>query len=175
MTVPDEFSHNWKFIVPEESPVRVKFSDQVAARLMATARSAKNSAYAPYSKFQVGAAVLMTGQDGEPGEIHSGCNVENASYGATMCAERSAVFSAITAGGRKIVALALTLDSVAEKDLSQRSPCGLCRQVISEFADSSTAIVIDSGRRDGIEFTGEVMGIAELLPWGFRFEDPQSG
>ena len=126
-------------------------------------------AYAPYSKFHVGAALIMLDQNGEAGKVHSGCNVENSSYGATMCAERSAIFSAIAEGGRKIKSLALTLDSSNEEDLSRRSPCGLCRQVISEFADEATSIIIDAGPRDGIEFTGEVLGIADLMPWGFSF------
>ncbi len=168
----DELSHNWKIIAPGESPLHSTFSSELATELMLAARSAKNNAYAPYSQFKVGAAVVMQGRNGEPGMIHSGCNVENASYGATMCAERSAIFSAVAAGGQKIIALALTLDSADESDLSRRSPCGLCRQVISEFADTSTAVIIDSGEQDGVKFSGEVMGIADLLPWGFQFEPP---
>ncbi len=160
-------SYRWKIISAGESILHTDFSDELGAELMTAAREVKKKAYAPYSKFHVGAAVLMTNEDGETGRIHSGCNVENASYGATMCAERSAVFPAVAMGGRKIRALALTLDSVNEEDLSRRAPCGLCRQVISEFADESTAIIIDAGEKNGIEFTGEVMGIAELLPWGF--------
>jgi len=161
-------SFKWKIISAGKSALHTDFLGEFGAELMAAARVAKKKAYAPYSKFHVGAAVSMTDEEGRAGRIHFGCNVENASYGATMCAERSAIFPAVAAGGRKIRALALTLDSMNEENLSQRAPCGLCRQVINEFADASTAIIIDAGEKNGIEFTGEVMGIADLLPWGFE-------
>lgn len=135
---------------------------------MKAAHAAREHAYAPYSRIRVGASVLMRDQSGRDGPLCAGCNVENASFGATMCAERSAIFSAVAAGGQIIRMLALTLDTGEEEEaLSRRSPCGLCRQVISEFANDATAIVIDAGSRNAIEFTGEVMGIADLLPWGF--------
>ena len=164
-------NHNWTTVSPVDSALHSQFQPELGVDLMAAARAVKEKAYSPYSKFKVGAAAIMIGDNGEIGDIHSGCNVENASYGATMCAERSSIFSAVAAGGKKICLIALTLDSVNDADLSRRSPCGLCRQVISEFATASSAIVIDSGKKDGFEFTGEVLGIADLLPWGFQFSE----
>lgn len=88
------------------------------------ASTAKKNAYSPYSQFNVGAAILLT-----DGKIITGCNIENASYGLTMCAERTAIFSTISKGYRKgdIVAIAVSASS------NNFSPCGACRQVISEF------------------------------------------
>jgi len=134
--------------------------------LLAAARKILPAAYSPYSKFKVGAAIQME----ESEEIFTGCNIENASYGATMCAERTALFTAVAAGGRKIAALGLTLDSVNEPDLSLRSPCGLCRQVMSEFATPNTLIFVDSGKNGGKPFTGDVLTLDDLLPWRFRLE-----
>ncbi len=93
------------------------------ASLAAAAKAASAKAYAPYSRFPVGAAVLT-----ESGEVFSGCNVENASFGLTNCAERSAVFAAVAAGHRKLRACAIYVpgEKVA-------APCGACRQVLREF------------------------------------------
>ena len=91
--------------------------------LVAAARAASLSAYAPYSRFRVGAAVLA-----EDGSIHAAANVENASYGLSSCAERNAVFAAISAGARRIVAVAI--HAPTDRPVA---PCGACRQVISEF------------------------------------------
>ncbi|MGB0934789.1 MAG: cytidine deaminase [Alphaproteobacteria bacterium] len=97
------------------------------------AKEATNNAYAPYSKFRVGAAVLT-----EDGEIFKGCNVENASYGGTICAERSAIVSAISQRGKiKIKAIA-----VATGQETPGAPCGICRQVISEFGPNAPVVYI---------------------------------
>jgi len=93
------------------------------ARLLAAAKKARTQAYAPYSQFAVGAAVLT-----KSGEIFSGCNVENSSYGLTVCAERVAAFAAVTGGSRELVGIALVADMPAPP-----LPCGACRQVLSEF------------------------------------------
>ena len=105
----------------------MKLSKQLTGELITNATAGMNNSYSPYSKFKVGAAVL-TGS----GKIYRGTNIENASYGLTICAERSAIFTAITAGERQIKALAIVF---SQKDLGPLStPCGACRQVISEFA-----------------------------------------
>ena len=134
--------------------------------LIAAARRILPSAYSPYSRFKVGAAVQME----ESKEIYTGCNIENASYGATMCAERTALFSAVAAGGRKMAALGLSLDSADDPDLAKRSPCGICLQVISEFATPSTLIFIDAGNKGGKKYTGDVLTLDDLLPWRFRLD-----
>jgi cytidine deaminase len=95
-----------------------------AARLMGEARKARRMAYAPYSHFPVGAALLTA-----EGRVFHGCNVENASYGLTTCAERSAVFAAVAAGERRFTAIAITA-----REGRGAPPCGSCRQVLHEFA-----------------------------------------
>jgi cytidine deaminase len=92
--------------------------------LVEAARAVREHAYAPYSAFRVGAAVLTSS-----GSIHVGCNVENASYGATICAERAAIFRMVASGETQIAAVAIFVD-----DLEPAMPCGMCRQVISEFS-----------------------------------------
>ena len=105
-------------------------------RLEQTARSAGKKAYAPYSKFRVGAAVLTAS-----GKIFSGCNVENASYGLCNCAERSAIFAAVAAGERRITAVAVHTPTV-----KPTMPCGACRQVIHEFGPKALVIALGNGR-----------------------------
>jgi len=95
-----------------------------ARRLMAEAEQARRRAYAPYSKFSVGAALLL-----DDGTVVHGCNIENASYGLAMCAERTAIFRALTEGRRRFVAIAVTAGP-----RMAASPCGACRQVMHEFA-----------------------------------------
>lgn len=97
--------------------------------LVDAARKARDKAYAPYSKYKVGAALLTA-----DGTIISGCNVENASYPATICAERAAVARAISEGHRKFVAVAVVTRNGG-------SPCGICRQVMAEFAPNMSVIV----------------------------------
>jgi cytidine deaminase len=122
--------------------------------LLVAAREAGQGAYCPYSRFRVGAAVRAGGR------IFAGANVENASYGLTMCAERTAVFAAVTAGETRIGAVAIVCADAPEgTDRSLSMPCGACRQVLAEFADPETPVVID---RVGT-FT-----LGELLPWSFR-------
>ena len=118
--------------------------------LLSAARDVRERAYAPYSHFAVGAA-LDTGD----GQVFLGCNVENASYGLTICAERSAVSAAIAAGYRKFDAIA-----IAGPDGSVVSPCGACRQVLHEFNPSMTVIYTTP---DGPVATTA----AELLPHSF--------
>ncbi len=130
--------------------------------LLEAARQVRENAYAPYSRFQVGAAALMGGR------IYLGCNVENASYGATICAERSAIFAGVADGQTAIEALALTTGASPGTPLEQRSPCGMCRQVIAEFASGNTPVLIDSGI--GADYTGDILTLDELLPSHFKLE-----
>ena len=112
----------------------MKLSKQLTDELILNAVAAMKNSYSPYSKFKVGAAVLASG-----GKIYRGTNVENASYGLTICAERSAIFAAITAGETQIKALAIVF---SQKDLGPLStPCGACRQVMAEFAKEDMAVI----------------------------------
>jgi cytidine deaminase len=122
--------------------------------LLDTARKALQRAYAHYSNFRVGAAVLT-----DQGEIISGCNVENASYGLTTCAERSAIFTAVQS--TKAARLVIRAVAVVNGDELPCSPCGACRQVIFEFGED--AIVIFKGPQGYQE-----MSIQDLLPESFR-------
>src|SRR5580704_2715922 len=97
--------------------------------LVEAARSAATASYSPYSRFRVGAAVLAGGK------VYTGCNIENASFGLTICAERAAIFAAISAGNTDIQALALScIDATDSSDEQLKVPCGACRQVVEEFA-----------------------------------------
>lgn len=116
--------------------------------LIAEARATRLRAYAPYSKFQVGAALL-----GKSGRVFTGCNVENLSFGLTICAERAAVCSAIAAGETEFVAVAVIADS-----REPVTPCGACRQVLAEFCEE---MEICSVNLQGERF---VARLSELLP-----------
>ena len=123
--------------------------------LLEKAYEGRKNAYAPYSNFKVGAAVLA-----ENGKIYTGCNIENASYGATNCAERTAIFKAISEGNRKICAIA-----IVGADDEYTYPCGICRQVIAEFADENTEIILG---KKSLEYI--VKTFAEILPGAFTKE-----
>jgi len=111
---------------------------QLREKLMDAARQTAERAYCPYSRFRVGAAVWTVGK------LYGGCNVENASYGLAMCAERVAIFNAISAGHSHIEALAVCcLDAQPQAPDNYRMCCGACRQVMSEFADENFVIYID--------------------------------
>ncbi|MGD1023353.1 MAG: cytidine deaminase [Candidatus Sulfotelmatobacter sp.] len=127
----------------------------VPAKLLRSAKKAMKNAYAPYSRFRVGAAVLLSN-----GQIFCGCNVENASYGMTNCAERTAIFAAVAELGPKIEIRAV---SVVNDQGVPCSPCGACRQVIYEFGPDAR-IFFQGG-------TGPKQAhITELLPEGFRLQ-----
>ena len=119
--------------------------------LLEAALVARERAYAPYSKFLVGAAVRA-----ESGKIYTGCNVENASYGLTVCAERNALFNAVGVGERKFTALCVVGDTQ-----EPISPCGACRQVMAEF--KVPCIILANLKGDVKEYTLE-----ELLPLSFN-------
>ncbi len=123
-------------------------------RLIKAATAVRQSAYAPHSKYRVGAAL----QD-ELGRIHIGCNVENASFPQGSCAEANAVGAMVSAGGRRIVAIAVI---GGHDSLESCTPCGGCRQIISEFADENTRILLNG--ENGLE----TCGIDDLLPRSFH-------
>lgn len=123
-------------------------------RLVSLARSAAQGAYCNYSRYRVGAAILAGGK------FYAGCNIENASYGLTVCAERVAIFNAISDGHRKIDALAVTCpDAPDGAPPGARMPCGACRQVVAEFGDPDMIIIVDG--------VGDFV-VADLLPEAFR-------
>lgn len=127
--------------------------------LIKAAAAARAGAYAPYSRFAVGAAV-----QGASGRVYSGCNVENASYGLTMCAERVAIFKAVAEGEKQLVALAVTADTA-----TPASPCGACRQVMAEFGINTVVMCNTKGDR-------LTAPLAELLPYAFDKADlPEDG
>lgn len=126
-------------------------SSQQQQQLVDAAMTARKRAYAPYSKFLVGAAVLAAN-----GEIYSGCNVENASYGLTICAERAAVFQAVAAGQQRLLAIAVAA-------LGAASPCGACRQVLAEFAQDMPVLLIDPDEPTSVV----ELRLDELLPHRF--------
>jgi cytidine deaminase len=128
--------------------------------LVQVAREARLRAYAPYSRFLVGAALLS-----QTGKVYTGCNVENASYGLTVCAERSAVFRAVGEGEQEFVKIAVIGGSQTMPEHEQReiiSPCGACRQVLVEF--SPDLEVIMSNLKGEIK----VLKLSELLPHAFH-------
>jgi cytidine deaminase len=130
-------------------------SIEMQAKLLRSAKTVMKNAHAPYSKFRVGAAVLLSN-----GKIVSGCNVENASYGMTNCAERTAIFSAVAQLGPKIEIRAV---SVVNDQGVPCSPCGACRQVIYEFGPD--AIIFFQGSKGPKQ-----AHITQLLPEGFRLQ-----
>jgi cytidine deaminase len=132
-----------------------KPADQQREKLLRIARTAMKKAYAPYSKFRVGAALLTT-----TGKVFSGCNVENASYGMTNCAERTAIFSAVAEMGPKLEISAI---AVANDQGVPCSPCGACRQVIYEFGPDATVFFQDAKGQQEAHIT-------KLLPEGFRLK-----
>ena len=125
-------------------------------KLAKIAIDARENAYVPYSKFKVGAAVLTA-----DGSIYTGCNIENASYGATNCAERTAIFKAVSEGHKEIKAIAIV------GDMSTNTyPCGICRQVIVEFASKDIEIILVKNEENYIIKTME-----EILPGAFTKGD----
>ncbi|MFX1562244.1 MAG: cytidine deaminase [Promethearchaeota archaeon] len=125
--------------------------------LIEQAKLVQGEAYAPYSNFKVGAAILS-----DDGRIFLGCNVENASYGATICAERNAVANGVSTGARRFKKLAI----VTDQD-DPVMPCGICRQVLFEFSPDLVIISVGkSGKRKQVK-------LKDLLPFGFRLENPK--
>ena len=127
---------------------------QTLEKLLERAKQVREHAYAPYSNYRVGAALLCEG-----GEIFAGCNVENASLGLTICAERNAVAMAVAHGHRQFLAMVIVTD-----DEKPATPCGACRQVMGQFAANLTVVVAN--------LTGKIMRyqLADLIPYPFNGE-----
>ena len=122
--------------------------------LMDKAKEASKMSYSPFSRFAVGASVLA-----KSGKIYTGCNVENSSFGMTICAERCAIFKAVSEGEREILAVA-----IYSPNADDCNPCGACRQVMFEFQDEESGVEIIT------ENMGElvVRNLSEYLPYGFK-------
>lgn len=120
-------------------------------KLVEMAYEAMENAYVPYSNFNVGAALLT-----KSGKVYTGCNVECASYGATNCAERTAIFKAVSEGEKEFAAIAIVSRT---RDITY--PCGICRQVISEFADGDLDIILAK------DMEYKVFKLSEMMPFVF--------
>lgn len=131
-------------------------SEERIRELIAQAFSARERAYAPYSGFRVGAAL-----EGKSGRIYPGCNIENAAYTPTNCAERTALFTAVSQGERSFRAIAIVSDSK-----NPTPPCGVCRQVLAEFCEADMTVICAD--RDGKYV---VRKLAELIPMVFTKKD----
>ena len=129
------------------------------AQLMHEAQKARGQSYSPYSHFRVGAALLC-----KSGKVYTGCNIENAAYSATNCAERTAIFKAVSEGERDFEAIAIVGGREGET-AELCAPCGVCRQVIAEFCPKNFKIVL------GNEENYKVYTLESLLPYAFTDED----
>lgn len=132
----------------------LSLSDDVRATLVESALAAREKAYAPYSRYAVGAALLAT-----DGKVYTGCNIENAAYPACICAERTAVVKAVSEGVREFVAIVVATSRGG-------SPCGECRQFLNEFSPDILVIIVNAAG----EIVAE-MPLTDLLPRGFRPAD----
>ena len=133
-------------------------TEQINALAQAAIAAKKNS-YSPYSHFKVGAAVLTA-----DGKIYTGTNIENASFGLTICAERNAIFSAVCDGRRDIRALVLCTDPVPGQKFG--SPCGACRQVMTEFMHADAPVIlVAQGKKGALEFFKKPL--KHFMPYSF--------
>ncbi len=131
--------------------------EETIKQLINEALNARNYAYAPYSQFMVGASLIT-----ENDSVYTGCNVENASYGATNCAERTAIFKAVSEGERLIKAIAI-VGGVKDGDMTYAYPCGVCRQVLREFSNPGDLVIIVAKNQDDYK----TYSLEELLPESF--------
>lgn len=125
--------------------------------LVQAAFAARENAYAPYSHFKVGAALLTAG-----GKVYLGCNIENAAYPVAVCAERTALFKAVSEGERQFAALAVVGGLEGESETPLCAPCGVCRQALAEFCPSDMPVVMATTPDDR-----SVMTLGQLLPESF--------
>lgn len=125
--------------------------------LIEQAIEARSHAYTPYSHFQVGAALLT-----RQGKVYKGCNIENAAYTPSNCAERTAIFKAVSEGEREFAAIAIVGSMEGESNTLPTGPCGVCRQVMAEFCSLDMPVIIAKSPADYITMT-----LGELLPLSF--------
>ena len=130
-------------------------------KLVEAALSARETAYAPYSNFKVGAALLS-----KNGTIFKGCNVENASYGASICAERTAFVKAVSEGEREFKAIAIAGGDSVRGVTGYAYPCGICRQVMLEFCDRDFTVIVARSAEDY-----KCHSLEEIIPLGFSADD----
>lgn len=131
-----------------------QFSQEQIQNLIRQALEARTFSYSPYSQFQVGAALLC-----KDGTVYTGCNIENAGYGPTNCAERTAIFKAVSEGKREFAAIAVVGGKAGEEIAGYAYPCGVCRQVMAEFCHGDFLIFVAKSATEYQEYTLE-----ELLP-----------
>ena len=131
--------------------------DEIRKKLVRKALNARQCAYVPYSHYTVGAALLTADN-----KVYQGCNIENASYGATNCAERTAFFKAVSEGEREFRAIAIAGGIEGKEPVDYAYPCGICRQVMKEFCRDDFEIIVGKSEKEYKVFT-----LAELLPHGF--------
>lgn len=130
-----------------------------ATALIRAAFAAREYAYVPYSRFAVGAALR---EQGGQGRVFTGCNIENASYTPTNCAERTALFKAVSEGARQFDAIAIVGSKLGERNTLVTGPCGVCRQALYEFGGPALVVIMAKSEDDYIETT-----LGKLLPYGF--------
>ena len=138
-------------------------NSQGIKQLIRIALEARRGAYTPYSHFNVGAALLTA-----DGKVYKGCNIENAAYGSTMCAERTAFFKAVSEGERNFRAIAIVGGPADAEPFEVAPPCGSCRQVMAEFCDDSFEVILAVSPDDY-----KVYKLDEVLPLIFHNLDPE--
>ncbi len=138
----------------------IKEKDSMYRELAQAALEARQMAYVPYSRYAVGAALLTA-----EGDVYRGGNIENASFGATNCAERTAIFKAVSDGRRRFLAIAIAGGMEGGDPVDYAYPCGICRQVMQEFAAQEFVVIVVRSVSDY-----KVHSLAELLPHGFGGE-----
>lgn len=131
--------------------------------LLNEALKIRHNAYVPYSNYKVGAALLC-----KNGKIYTGCNIENAAFSPTVCAERVAFFSAVKDGEREFVAIAVVAGGKDEKRLDFASPCGVCRQIMTEFCNDDFEIILAKTDEENKVEAYKVMTLDEILPGRFK-------
>ena len=140
--------------------MKSKLDKKTLKALAEEALRMRAASYVPYSKFRVGAALLTTG-----GKIYTGCNIENAAYGPSNCAERTAFFKAVSEGERDFAAICIAGGPDGAEELDYCPPCGVCRQVMSEFCSGDFEIILAKNDKDYKVFT-----LNELLPESFSIK-----